>query len=130
MISLAISFLLLFIKSMMELGMLIPSLLPLIYDSRSVIIGYLHFTLLGFVSIFILTQYLMKGLLRKTKLTLYGSVIFLAGFLLNELLLFGQGLTDWLQLTRVPLYNEGLLISSITLSLGIMVLWIAFSRSK
>jgi len=129
-ISLAISFLLLFIKSTMELGMLIPSLLPLIYDSRSVIIGYLHFTLLGFVSIFILTQYLMKGLLRSTRQTIYGAVIFFTGFLLNELLLFGQGLTEWLQVSGLPLFTEGVLTASLILTLGILVLWISFSRNK
>src|SRR5690625_460439 len=112
-ISLSITFLLLFIKSTMELGLLIPALLPLIYDSRSVIIGYLHFTLLGFISFFILTQYVMTGLLKTRKLTIYGTIIFLGGFLLNELLLFGQGLTEWMRISGLPLYTEGLLAASL-----------------
>ncbi|GAB3789984.1 hypothetical protein [Virgibacillus kimchii] len=129
-ISLQLSFLLLFLKSSMELGLLFPSLLPLIYDSRSVIIGYLHFTLLGFVSIFMLTQYLMQDLLKSTKLTKYGAVIFLIGFLLNEGLLFGQGLTEWLQVQGLPLFNLGVLTASIILTLGICVLWLSFCRNK
>lgn len=129
-LSLHLSFLLLFMKSTMELGMLIPSLLPLIYDSRSVIIGYLHLTLLGFVSIFILAQYLMERILKQTKLTIYGSVIFITGFLINELWLFSQGLTEWLQVSGIPLFTEGLLAASVLLTLGILVLWISFSRQK
>ncbi len=130
MISLSLSFLLLFLKSTMEAGLLIPPLLPLIYDSRSVIIGYLHFTLLGFVSIFILTQYLMKDLLKSTKLTIYGAIIFIIGFLLNELLLFGQGLTEWLQIPGLPLYTGGLFTASVILTLGIGTLWVSFFRNK
>jgi hypothetical protein len=129
-ISLQFTFLLLFLKSTMELGLLIPSLLPLIYDSRSVIIGYLHFTLLGFVSIFILTQYLMKDILKATKLTIYGAVVFLIGFLLNEGLLFGQGLTEWLDIADLPLYHFGLLTASIILTLGVGILWLSFARNK
>jgi hypothetical protein len=129
-ISLSITFLLLFIKSTMELGLLIPALLPLIYDSRSVIIGYLHFTLLGFISFFILTQYVMTGLLKTRKLTIYGTIIFLGGFLLNELLLFGQGLTEWMRISGLPLYTEGLLAASLILTLGITILWMSFSRNN
>src|SRR5699024_8937028 len=54
-------FLLLFFKSSMELGLISTPLAALVFETRSVIIGYLHFTLLGFISLFILTQYQMIG---------------------------------------------------------------------
>ncbi|MBY7142320.1 hypothetical protein KFZ56_04265 [Virgibacillus sp. NKC19-3] len=128
--TLTVTFFLLFLKGTMELGLLIPSLVPLIYDSRNIIIGYLHLTLLGFISLFILTLYLMKDLLATNKQTVYGGIIFFTGFLLNALLLFGQGLTEWLHMTAVPFYIEGLFVASLLLLLGIMILWVSFWRSS
>src|SRR5690625_6963601 len=55
-LTLLLTFLLLFFKSVMELGLLSPYLAKLVFNTRSVITGYLHFTLLGFISLFILTQ--------------------------------------------------------------------------
>lgn len=121
---LTITFILLFLKSTMELGLIFPALATLVYETRSVIIGYLHFTLLGFVSLFILSQYQMIQVIDTTRNIVYISfAIFLGGFILNELLLFTMGLTSWLQLMPPPYYIEGLLIASILLTVGIGTLW-------
>src|SRR5690625_865473 len=123
-ICLSITFILLFLKSTMELGLIFPSLATLVYATRSIIIGYLHFTLLGFVSLFILSQYQMIHIIDTTKKIVYvGFLIFFTGFILNELLLFTMGLTTWLQLSSPPLYFEGLLIASVLLTIGVGILW-------
>src|SRR5699024_2489326 len=62
-IMLGIIFFILFAKSTMELGLITPGLASLVFETRSVIIGYLHLTLLGFISIFILVQYTMINVL-------------------------------------------------------------------
>lgn len=130
-ISLTVTFILLFLKSTMELGLIFPSLATLVYDTRSVIIGYLHFTLLGFVSIFILTQYQMIHIIHTTRKIVYISfVIFLCGFILNELLLFMMGLISWLGLMPPPYYFEVLLIASILLTVGICLLWYSTVKDK
>ncbi|GAA0492214.1 hypothetical protein GCM10008986_18090 [Salinibacillus aidingensis] len=46
--------------------------------------------------------------------------IFLAGFLLNEGLLFLQSLFGWLGYGVLPLYNEGFLTASVLLLIGIL----------
>lgn len=126
-VSLAFTFLLLFFKSIMELGLMIPSLAPLIYETRSIVIGYLHLTLLGFVSIFILSQFLMLKLIPCKKLTSIGFIVFIGGFILNELLLFCQGLLEWLGMNGIHFYNEGLLLASGFLLIGIVMLWLTTS---
>src|SRR5699024_7597452 len=55
-LTLLFTFSLLLIKSTMELGLISSELATLVFETRNVIIGYLHLTLLGFISIFILTQ--------------------------------------------------------------------------
>ncbi|OZU87973.1 hypothetical protein CIL03_14825 [Virgibacillus indicus] len=121
---------LLFGKSTMELGLIFPSLSHLIYETRSVIIGYLHFTLLGFISIFILTQYQMIGILQPIRHTRNGFIIFFIGFILNELLLFYQALAEWINLPSTPFYTQNLLAASLLLLIGLVVLWISYTRKN
>lgn len=121
---------LLFGKSTMELGLISPSLAHLIYDTRSVIIGYLHFTLLGFISIFILTQYQMIGILQPNRNTRNGFIIFFIGFILNELLLFYQALAEWINLPSPPFYTQNLLAASVLLLSGLIILWISSTTGK
>lgn len=128
-ISLTFTFLLLFFKSIMELGLISPTLSTLVFDTRSVIIGYLHLTLLGFVSLFILSQYQMVHLIdSKKELVAAGITIFSIGFIINELLLFIMGLVAWTDLPIIPYYNEGLLVSSLLILSGIMLLWFSLFR--
>ncbi|MBP2239534.1 hypothetical protein J2Z40_000087 [Cytobacillus eiseniae] len=125
-----ITFILLFLKSTMELGLILPQLASLIYDTRSIVIGYLHFTLLGFVSIFILTQYQMLNIISIKRLSVIGFTIFFIGFVFNKLLLFGQGLLQWLALPRISFDTIGLLIASVSLFVGILLIWIAYFQKK
>lgn len=125
-----ITFLLLFLKSTMELGLISPTLANLIYDTRSIVIGYLHFTLLGFVSIFILAQYQMLNVITSKRLSIIGFSIFFAGFLLNKFLLFGQGLLQWLDFPSLPFNTGGLLFASGLLLIGILILWLSFFQKN
>ncbi|MEN1970352.1 hypothetical protein WMZ97_20045 [Lentibacillus sp. N15] len=130
-VSLWITFFLLIVKSTMELGLISPTMADLVYQTRSIIIGYLHFTLLGFISIFILTQYqLTKIIHTKKKQMQSGMIIFLIGFFLNELFLFGDGLARWCGLGPIPYAPQGLLGVSVLLVIGIVMMWLAFFRQK
>lgn len=129
--SLLITFILLFAKSAMEIGLISPSLANLVFDTRNVIIGYLHLTLLGFVSIFIITQFQMTGLIKtKTNLPLASITIFLIGFILNEAILFLTGLASWTTSFTVPYPTQTLLIASIILTIGVTSLWMSSNKFK
>lgn len=126
-----ITLILLFIKSTAELGLISPTLADLVYNTRSIVIGYLHLTLLGFVSIFIITQFFMMNLIdSKAKISTYGFIVFIIGFALNEILLFSQGLSEWIKLAGIPLFTEGLLVASGLLFIGVVTLWLSFGIKK
>lgn len=127
---LSITFILLFFKSTMELGLISPEFATLIYETRSVVIGYLHFTLLGFVSIFILTQYQMLNIITSKPLSIMGFLLFFIGFILNKVLLFGQGFLQWMEFPRIALYSEGLLSASCLLLIGIVMIWYSYFMEK
>src|SRR5699024_12672064 len=109
--ALGVTLFLLLIKSSMELGLMSPGMANLIYDTRSIVIGYLHLTLLGFISIFILTQYRMVHILESNSLTFYGSILFGVGLMINVVLLFEDGLLTWLIITNISLYIYVLFIA-------------------
>lgn len=122
-ISLLFIFILLLAKSLMEFGLLYTPFANLIFETRSIVIGYLHLTLLGFISIFILTQYQMVGFLNESrKSVLNGMAVFIIGFMLNEAVLFITGLAEWLKLKMI-FQNELLLIASVILCAGIIMIW-------
>lgn len=130
-ICLWITFFLLIVKSTMELGLISPTMADLVYGTRSVIIGYLHFTLLGFVSVFILTQYQMTGIINIRKnLSQAGFLIFFIGFALNEFFLFGDGLAQWCGFAAIPYISKGLLGASILLFIGILIIWVSYIRQR
>lgn len=124
--SLILVLMLLAIKSLMELGLLHVSFGELIYDTRSVVIGYLHLTLLGFISIFILMQFYLTNIIENNDgYVKVGFLIFIISFILNELVLFLSGLLSWLQLGAIPFNNSLLSIASILLTFAILFIWLS-----
>ncbi|MHA6251672.1 hypothetical protein [Oceanobacillus sp. CAU 1775] len=129
-IMLIISFGLFLGKSTMELGLIFPELASLVNSTRSVIIGYLHLTLLGFISIFILTQYQMLDITKTTKYASVSFTVFFIGFLYNELLLFFQALSEWTALYTIPYYIESLVVAASILSIGVILMWFTVSKKQ
>lgn len=124
----AISYLFVFImlvsKHLMEFGLLYLPFAEVIYDTRSVVVGYLHLLLLGFISMFIFNLYQSTNLLNEAKKRVtFGVAIFLGGFTLNEGLLFSAGLFEWLDMKIFTFQNEGLLLATILLFIGILTVW-------
>ncbi|HLR02784.1 MAG TPA: hypothetical protein VK111_08605 [Virgibacillus sp.] len=128
---LMIVFALLFLKSTMELGLIIPDMAGLIYNTRNVIIGYLHFTLLGFVSIFIMVQLQLTGIIDPSKHVFQiGFGMFIIGLLWNEILLFYNGATNWFVLPSLPAFPESLVGASLLLLIGILFIWRATAEKN
>lgn len=128
---LGLSFLLLLSKTVMELALLHLPFANLIYETRSVVIGYLHLTLLGFISLLILSLFQMGQLLdEKNSFVRMGLATFITGFTLNEIILFLSGLFTWLDLTDLPFENELLLFASILLSVGTLFIWSSIFKQE
>ena len=115
---------LLAMKSLLELGLLHSSFATVIYETRSVVIAYLHLTLLGFISLFILAQFYMTRIVQEDHpLVKLGSYLFVIGFALNELALFFSALFSWLGLGTLAGQNLILLLASFCLLFAILFMW-------
>ncbi|HLS67059.1 MAG TPA: hypothetical protein VK029_08720 [Pseudogracilibacillus sp.] len=114
---------LLIAKSVMELGLLYVPFAQLIYETRAVVIGYLHLTFLGFITLAIFSLFLLTNMLPESKKVLSGLLIFVIGFLLNESTLFLSSFLQWIHVPNIVIENELLLIASIILTTGVCLLW-------
>lgn len=106
------------IKLVLQLGSTIPALGKLAFGYRSIIIGYLHLILLGVISLYLIAHifgHYSAPTLPKAKKGLW---IFVAGLILNELLLMLQGGAG-MGYVRIPLINEMLLGAALVMLVGL-----------
>ncbi len=109
------------IKLLLQTGSVHPGLSQLSYGFRPIIIGYLHLVLLGVTSIFIFGYIVSFELIPVTKKLIRGIFIFVAGVIINELLLMAQGVAA-LTYTSIPYINILLLIAAVILFSGIFLM--------
>ncbi len=79
--------------SLMRVAIVVPAVGAMVFASRSLIIGFLHLVLLGFVSLAILAFYLHWGVLHGGLRMRMALSLFITGIVINELLLLGQPFT-------------------------------------
>jgi hypothetical protein len=89
---------------------------------RPLMMGFIHLTVLGFVSALLIAFFSTLGFFREgSNVFLMGLTIFIAGFVLTEIMLFSQGFFYWVQWGQLPLYHELLFATSAFLPLSILV---------
>lgn len=97
------SFLMLFIKYIMQLISSLPEIGNAAYISRDVAIGFLHLVMLGIMSAGMLGWYSGNGLLISNNKTFAAGVcLFLLSFFLTEVILFYPALMIWFKLGGIP----------------------------
>ncbi|MEW9701313.1 hypothetical protein [Paenibacillus sp. SI8] len=111
------------VKMVLETTSAIPALEALVFSTRSIVIGYLHLVLLGFVSCAMLAiAFHLQWLNVRARLKILGCVLFIAGFMTNELILFLDGLFNWMYASSFPFVSISLLAASLLMLMGIAIL--------
>ncbi len=120
------------IKLIFQLISAIPNLAPVIYTNRMfLIIGYLHLVLLGFVSLFFITWFVMRKLFNFDNiLSKSGIVMFVLGIILSEIMLFYQGSTQWTLLPHIPDYTRHIVLASSPILIGLSLFFIGQFRKS
>lgn len=80
------------LKMFLQAFTIIPSLSNLIFSNRPVIIAFLHLVLLGFVSLYLLAHVIQSRLVKLQGIAPFAIVVFITGVIVNEIILFVQGL--------------------------------------
>jgi hypothetical protein len=108
-----------FVKFLMQGLSAIPSLSYLAFGFRPIVIAYLHLVLLVFVTCFMLGHFIQQRLFRNLSFTaMAGLVTFAGGVVLNELLLFIQGVAA-IQYTSIGVINYWLLAAAVLMFTGL-----------
>jgi hypothetical protein len=115
------------VKLLLQAGSTIPSLSKMAFGFRPVVIGYLHLVLLGVITLFIIGYAKLKNFIATNPIGNWGIVIFIAGIILNELLLMIQG-TSYMNFINVPFINQLLLAAAICMFSGLVLLVFGLKR--
>ncbi|MEX6686935.1 hypothetical protein QTN47_05490 [Danxiaibacter flavus] len=105
----------------------LPALKNLAFGYRPIIIAYLHFMLLGIVSLFLLVS--IRALFRGGRLFNAGLMFFIIAVAINEVLLVLQGSMAYLEVI-VPATQEMLLGAAVFLFLSILMINVGFRKAE
>lgn len=117
------------IKLLLQLGSTHPALSQLAFGFRPIVIGYLHLVLLGVITIFIIGYIISSQFLVVKRYYVTAVWVFIAGIIINEILLMLQGVTG-LSYTLIPYINECLLLAACAMFSGILMMNVNLRRSK
>lgn len=111
------------LKIGIQLLVLIPGLDQISHQIRNFVIGYIHLTMLGIISGFLLGFVLKNKFINgKNSWVDWGIQLFLLGFVATEILLFLQGGYFFFDQGPLPGYQQKLFIASIGLPAGLLML--------
>ncbi len=95
----------------------VPYLSEYAFGLRPIVIGFLHLVFLGVISLFIFGYGLHEKLINRNDLVKSGIILFVTGVMLNEIILFSQGLGAMF-MYAVPYVPLSLLTVSVILMLS------------
>ena len=108
----------LFIKLLLQLLSVIPSLNQMVYGFRPIVIGYLHLVFLGIITLYILSYCILHNYIIVSKTAIKAIYLFTAGIIINEVLLMLQGIFDLFYI-NIPFMSEMLLAAAVIMFAGI-----------
>ena len=109
------------IKLLLQLISTIPFLGQLAFGFRPVVIGYLHLMLLGVISLFLLGYIYTNHLYKLNFYTKIGSIVFVVGIILNQIILLVQGF-EAMNYVGIPFINEILFTLAIIMFSGMLLI--------
>ncbi|RDV13023.1 hypothetical protein DXT99_21845 [Pontibacter diazotrophicus] len=118
------------VKLALQAASALPAMANLAYRVRYFIIGYLHLSLIGFVSLFLFGAMLQLGLYRLGKYGKSGLILLLLGFFSTELLMFLHGTLLWLGLPFIPSFNLLMFFFSIPMPIGLGLLFMSQLKTE
>jgi len=119
------------LKIIIQLVVLVPELAQVSHQIRNFVIGYIHLTMLGIITGFLFGFDFQNNFLNsKNIIQKWGTILFLFGFVVTEILLFLQGIWLFLNKGSFPDYYQNLFLSSICLPVGLLLLIIGIFKLK
>ena len=111
------------LKILAQTVVFLPYFAVVAYTIRNFVIAFIHIIVLGIASHMVLAAGGVNGLITFTRRSsVFGVILFSAGFILSELLLTTQGALFWAAQGFMPNYYVMITIVSALIPLGILLL--------
>lgn len=111
------------VKSLFLMMSVSPEIYNMVFHSRNVMIAYLHWHFLGFITLMLFVAFGVNHWLpARNNVFRIGLALFLSGFLLQEIYLFAQAALAWFDVTILSLHLEILLLAALLLLAGTVLL--------
>lgn len=110
----------LILKISMQTLVAVPQIATISYTVRNFVIGFIHLLMLGSLSLFLIAL-ICNRISQSDAPGRTSILVFLFGFLVTELLLFGQGTMFWIGAGFIPYYDLLILGGSLLMVAGVMV---------
>lgn len=117
------------LKILLQALSAIPFLNKYAFGIRPVVIGFLHLVLLGFVTLFLLGMGYAHKTIGKHYLSRFGTLIFVAGIVLNEIILMTQGFAAILD-SDIASAKYLLLVTALIMFSGVGLIVLSFTQKK
>ncbi len=114
------------LKTILQLFSLIPALADIGFNSRGVVIAFLHLIMLGIITPYLIAHLTKLNIMQwQGSLSMVGLMSYFIGFVLTEFLL-GTQFTGWWGVQ----FTEGVATATLFLALGVVLAAFAFSSKK
>jgi len=119
------------LKLLMQVMSALPEVASYIYETRMfTAIGYIHLVMLGILSLFSLTYFIVNNIYRDHLLSKAGLTIFLCGLVLSEIILFVNGIVLINFGYAIPNYSGWMFSTSLLMPVGLFIFWFVQLREK
>jgi hypothetical protein len=119
------------LKLAMQVFSAFPVIADYVYETRIfTAIGYIHLVMLGFLSLFMLTYFVRINIFWDNFITRTGLILFLAGLVLSEVILFFNGILLTRTGTSIENYGQWMFLASSLMPIGLITFWIIQIRRK
>lgn len=118
------------LKAILQIALLIPGILDAAGKIRDLIIGFIHLTMLGFVTGLLMHHLQKKFIFREKSWWKMGIVLLYAGFLITEAVLFCQGTIYLISPATIPRKELLLMLAAVSMVLGIASLLLNVLRNQ
>ena len=117
-------------KVLMQMTFVYPSFAIVSYSINNFVIGFIHLIMLGSITFTISSLLIQERVFPFNKTGRFGWVVLALGFVVTEVILFGQGCLFWWNLGFISGYYEVLFGASVLLPIGVGVILFSFKRQK
>jgi hypothetical protein len=120
----------LLLKVMIQIAVALPVVATISYTIKNYVIGFIHLIVLGSVTFSVAGVLLEQGHLPYQPSDKRGWLLILAGFVITEFLLMGQGTLLWMEAGFIPNYHFLLFLASIPMPVGISLVLTGLMRKS